>query len=125
MDCVELDVWSACALHRESLMKRQQSEDDKAAINALRERALLTINYFANIQDFPLAFMYRENIEKAAQSGNLRKMRLMARDVDEMAIGLAPHEREGLEAILRERLGVDKEAERAALSQQVARTLQR
>jgi len=31
-------------------------------------------------------------------------------------IGLAPHERDGLEALLQERLGVDIEAEREAIS---------
>jgi hypothetical protein len=94
-------------------------------IQALLQRALLTLEYFVSVQEFPLAFMYRDTLERTAASGDLRKMRLAARDIDEMAIGLEQHQRDGLEAILRDRLGIDKDLERAQLRNQVAKILER
>jgi hypothetical protein len=52
-------------------------------------------------------------------------MRVLAREIDKMTIALAPHEREGLEALLQQRLGVDKDAERAELRRQVTTALER
>ena len=52
-------------------------------------------------------------------------MHLFARDIEAMTIALTPHEQDGLEALLVSRLGVDREAEYAAVQQSVAKVLRR
>lgn len=104
---------------------KKVSEADRAEVEALRARCLLMIDFFENAQDFKHAAMYRANVERVAATGSARRMRLLARDFDEMTIGLAPHERDGLEALLEAKLGVNKDAERAAQRKQVAVALAR
>lgn len=106
-------------------MKRKLRPEDEVTMNALRQRALATINFVTSVQDFPLAFMYRENVERAASSGDLRKLRLIARDIDQMTIGLEPHQRDGLEAVLQQRLGIDVSAERAVQQARIAKIIDR
>ena len=106
-------------------MSRKLSPENDAAVRALRHRLLLTIQFFENTNEFAGAPEWRELVESAAANGRLRDLRLLAREIDAMSIALAPNEREGLEAVLRERLGVDKDAERRELGQQIAKVLQR
>jgi hypothetical protein len=42
-----------------------------------------------------------------------------------MTIGLAPQQRDGLDALLRQRLGVDKDQERSELRERIAQVLRR
>ena len=49
----------------------------------------------------------------------------MARETDQMTIALTPDQRDGLEALLRTRLGIDKDAERERLRERVAETIKR
>ena len=51
----------------------------------------------------------REIVEGAMRESRVRTLRLIARDVEEMVLTLAPHEREGLEAILKAKLGYDSD----------------
>lgn len=105
-------------------MKKLRPED-KLIIEALRDRVLLTIQFFENTQDFPSGAQILGVVEDAVARGDLRTLRLVARDVDAMIIALSPHEREGLEAILRDRIGVNKDAERSELKRQVAEIIRR
>jgi hypothetical protein len=107
------------------MARKKLRPEDEAAVNALREQLLLTIRFIEDAQDFPGGPELRGIVESAAAKGDLRTMRLLARETDDMTIALAPHEREGLEALLRERLGVDKDAERAELRRRVAAVIER
>jgi hypothetical protein len=106
-------------------MKRRLSVEQEAALAALRDRLVLTLSFFENAQDFPTGKQLRDLVESTAARGSLRDMRLLAREIDGMTIALAPHERDGLEALLQQRLGVDAEAERAELRRKMAVVLQR
>lgn len=91
----------------------------------LGQRMLMSIEFAANAQDFPGAVDLRAIVERAILNCDLRTARLLNREVNDLMIGLAPHEREGLEALLRQRLGVDTDRERAELRRQIAKILQR
>lgn len=98
---------------------------DKAALLELRKRADLTIDFFERAQGLDTAARWRGIVESAFVGQSLRKMRLIVRELDAMTIGLAPHERDGLEALLQQRLGVIKEEERKEVAKQVAAILTR
>jgi hypothetical protein len=66
-----------------------------------------------------------EIVEGAARKGDLRTLRLMGKEIDAMTVALQPHQRDGLEALLLARLGVDKDLEREELRQQVAAVVAR
>jgi hypothetical protein len=106
-------------------MTKRLKPEDQATLSALRERLLLTLAFFENAQEFPSGRRFRDLVESAAAAESLRDMRVLAREIDKMTIALAPHEREGLEALLQQRLGVDKDAERAELRRQVTTALER
>jgi len=106
-------------------MTKRLSAQDEAMLRALRDRTLLVIEFIERIQDFPTGAALRGVVQSATAKHDLRSMKLIARDIDAMTVALAPHERDGLEAILMERLGVDKEAERAGLARQVAAAISR
>jgi hypothetical protein len=95
------------------------------AVVQVRDRLLLIIGFLESVQDFPAAEQFREIIQDAAGKGNLRGLRLLSRDVEAMAATLAPHERDGLEALLESRLGIDRDAERAQMRESVAHALRR
>jgi hypothetical protein len=101
-------------------MSKRLSDQDQRTLEALKDRVLLTIEFIESVQDFPSAAALRSVIETSAAKHDLRSLKLISRDIDAMTIALAPHERDGLEAILKQRLGVDKDAERAELARQVA-----
>ena len=67
----------------------------------------------------------REIVERTAAAGDLRALRLLGHEVAEMTIALTPGHRAALEAQLRDRLGVDVDAERAAMRRHVAEILAR
>lgn len=107
------------------MTKKQLRSEDEIATSALRDRLLLTIRFFEDAEEFPSGEQMRDLVESAAAKGDLRTLRLMSREIDAMSIALAPHKRDGLEAILRQRFGIDKEKERAALGEQIAKIIAR
>lgn len=104
---------------------RNLKPEDQATLAALRARILATVAFVESVQDFRYGKGIREAVAKALEGQSLRSMRLIAREVDGMTIALEPHQRDGLEALLAGRLGVDKEAERAVIQAQVAAILKR
>ena len=104
---------------------RQLRPDQAAALNVLHDRVLLTLEFFESAQDFPNAARWRTLADAAHDKRDLRSMRLVAREIEAMTIGLPPHQRDGLEALLRSRLNVDPEAEHAELARRVAAVLRR
>jgi hypothetical protein len=104
---------------------KKQSPEKEAELTALRDRILLTIAFVENIQAFRPGGAIRAVVIEAYDMHNLRDMRLIAREMDAMTIALEPHEREGLEAILKQRLGVDKDAERQQQRERARRILAR
>jgi hypothetical protein len=107
------------------MTKKKLTPEEEAAVQALRDRLVMTIRFFEDAQDFPSGAQMRTIVEDAAARRDLRALRLIGREIDAMTIALAPHERDGLEAILRERFGVDKDVERAELKQQIAAVIAR
>lgn len=86
--------------------------------HALGKQLLLTIEFIERLQDFPSGPQLREIVRSEMERGRLAALRILERDVREMALTLSPHERDGLEALLEQRLGYDADAawlaERAA-----------
>ena len=91
----------------------------------IRDRLLLTIDFIERMQDFPTGHVVRSLICDAAVQGDLRRLRLLAREIDGMLSGLSLHERDGLDTVLHERLGVDTAAEQSRLVRDVAKLIQR
>lgn len=87
--------------------------------HALGAQLLLTIEFIERVQDFPSGPQLREIISSEMHRGRLAGLRILERDVKEMTSTLAPNERDGLEALLKQRLGYDADAawhaERAAM----------
>ena len=106
-------------------MKKKLTGEDECTLGALRDRLLLTIQFIESVEDFPSGSQLRALVEGAAAKGDLRTLRLLAREVDQMTIALQSDQRDGLEAILRQKLGVDKDRERAELRREVARVIER
>jgi hypothetical protein len=106
-------------------MAKNPTPEDEAGIALLRERLILTIRFIENAEDFPSGPGIRQIVQTAAQKRDLSTLRLMAKDVDAMALALPTQEREGLEALLREKLGVDKEEERVEMHRRMADVLKR
>lgn len=107
------------------MTNKKLSLDEEAAMHSLHDRLVLTIRYFEDAQAFPSGAQMRALVEDAAARSDVRTLSLIGREVDKMTIALAPHERDGLEAILREQIGVDKDAERAELKRQIAAVIAR
>jgi hypothetical protein len=107
------------------MAKSKLSPEDEIKMHALRDRLLSTIRFFEDAEEFPSGEQMRQLVETAAAKEDLRGLRLMSREVDALSVALAPQQRDGLEAILRQRLGIDKEQERAALSEQIAAIIAR
>jgi hypothetical protein len=106
-------------------MPKKLSLEDESTLQTLKERLLLTIRFIEDVQDFPSGAELRNIVESAAAKRDLRSLRLMSREVDAMTLSLAPHEGDGLEALLRQRLGVDRDAERAEWARHVAAAIKR
>lgn len=76
----------------------------------LGERLILTLEFIERVQDFPSGSQFRSIVKSEMERGRLRALRLIARDVQEMVLTLAPNERDGLEAVLKARTGFDSDA---------------
>lgn len=107
------------------MTKKKLSPEEEAAIRALRDRLVMTIRYFENAQEFPSGAQMRAIVEDAAARQDRRTLRLLGREVENMTIALAPHQRDGLETMLHDRLGINQEAERAELKRQIAAVIAR
>lgn len=108
-----------------AMAKKQLRPQDVTMLQMLRDRSILTISFVEAAHDFPSGAAFRAAVEDAAAKQDLRVLRLLSSEIDKMTIALPSHEREGLEAILQGRLGVDKDAERAELQRQVSSILAR
>jgi hypothetical protein len=106
-------------------MAKKLSPEDQKLLDGLRDRLVLTVQFIENAQDFPSGSELRAIVENVTSKGDLRSLRLLAREIDSMTTSLAPHEREGLEAHLASRLGVDSQAERADLRRRMEAVLAR
>jgi hypothetical protein len=106
-------------------MARKLTPEQENTLRALRDRAVLTLRFFESTQDFSVGARMREDVEKYAAAGNLRAVRSMAHELDAMTIALAPHERDGLEALLKDRLGIDKDHERELLRKRFSIAIKR
>jgi len=90
-------------------------------LKRLRDRIALTVGFLDDVED--LGAFGQELVRKADElfsSGDSRGLKLVAKQVDAFTIGLSQDQRDGLEAILKARLGVDKDQERAELKHHVA-----
>jgi hypothetical protein len=105
---------------------KKLDERAQADLSSLRDRVLLSLQFMDEAEDLgPLADQIRRTVESTCAKQDLRAMRLIARDVDALTNALPPYQRDGLEALLNRRLGVDKDAERLEASRHVAALLQR
>jgi hypothetical protein len=108
------------------MSKKSKSTTDAATIEALRARLIATIQFIESLHEFPSGEGFRAAIERAAAEDNIRTLRLLGREIDAMAtVALPQHERDGLDALLQDQLGVNREAERAAWSERVAVAIKR
>ena len=105
--------------------KRKLSPEDEAQVASLRDRLVLTVRFVEAAEAFPQGPQIRAIIEEAARKSDLRSLRLLQRDVSEMAAALPANDREELNALLREQVGVDEEQERADLRRGVVKILVR
>src|SRR4051812_10652808 len=105
---------------------KSSDNQNSSTFDSVRERVLLTLNFLDQTQDLgPIGEQMRNVIDSASAKRDLKALRLIARDLDALTTAMPPHERDGLEAVLKSRLRVDKDAERAAASQRVASVLRR
>ena len=107
-------------------MKRKLKPEDQKTLKALRDRIVLTLEFINETEDSGIIGQkLRTKTDLAFEKGNLRGMRLMAREIDSFTVAMAAHQRDGLEAILKARLGVDKDYERSKLRLKVAAVIKR
>lgn len=102
------------------------SEGRGSSIKALRERALAILNFIESadsLGSFDLDF--RAIVEQSASSGNVRRLRLLMREIEGLALALPLHKQDGLDALLHQALGVDRDAEREEALAQVRTILKR
>jgi hypothetical protein len=112
------------------MAKRKLTGEQESQLRALFDRIMLTIDFADRVGGFgdgrlPLADMLRQKARQSFEASNLRDIRLIAREIDQACIALSPYQREGLEALLGSRLGVDKDAERADMRAKVAAAIKR
>lgn len=101
-------------------------EKTRGELAAIRDRVLLTVHFMDEAEDLgPIGAQMRTIVEAAFAKDDIRAMRLVARDVDALTNSLPSHQREGLEALLKNRLGIDKDVERSETSRRIAAVLKR
>ncbi|HZS60999.1 MAG TPA: hypothetical protein VFA43_17110 [Gemmatimonadaceae bacterium] len=109
--------------------KGKLSPEQESQLRALFDRIMLTIDFSESVGGFRTAAlpdMLRKSARQILDEGDLRDMRRMAREIDEAStFGLPPRHREGLEAMLASRLGVDADAERAEMRAKAAAAIKR
>ena len=107
------------------MARKKHTPEEDAVVRALHGRLIMTICFIEGVQEFPSGPQMREIVESAAGRGDVRTLRVLVKEVDALTITLAPHERDGLDALLQTRLGASREAERAEMEQGVAAVLRR
>lgn len=106
------------------MVKKQLDAEGTMRLTAIQERLLMTVDFLESLESSTMQSV-REIVIGTGNRGDLRALRLIAREVDAMVMSLAPHERDGLNAILASRLGVDVEAEYEQKRRPVAVALKR
>ena len=106
-------------------MAKKLSREAEDEFQSLQRRLVLTLQFMENAEHFPSAKQIRTIVDGATERKDLRTLRLVARDVDAMTTALTPDQRDGLDALLVARLGIDAEAERAMALQEAADAVQR
>lgn len=106
-------------------MPKALRQKDKDLLELLHARVLFTLEFLERVHDFPSAIKWRKVTEKAYAEHNLRSMRMINHEIDSMTAVLTGDQREGLEALLSARLGVNKDEERDEQRRQISRILQR
>jgi hypothetical protein len=84
--------------------KRTLTPEDEFQIAALRDRLISTVQFIEQVEEFPSGPQIRTVVEEAAANSDLRTLRLLARDIDEITLALAPSDKSRLTELLRERL---------------------
>jgi len=107
------------------MAKKILSPEQESELHRLHERLVLTITFFQKAEDFPSGDPMRVVIEQAVQRKDVRSLRVISRELDAMALALPSYQRDGLEAKLNVKLGVDRDAERTMEDEQVKRILAR
>jgi len=106
-------------------MTKKTSTNRATEVSLLANRLRSTIQFVETAQDFPAGPTIRNLVGAAEAKNDLRTLRLICRDVDAMLIALAPSQRAELDTILRQQLGVDRDAEKATFDRQIAAILDR
>ena len=106
--------------------KANLSAKDMELLTAMRKRVFLTLDFMDNINFLEDASpLLRETTETTFQSGNLRGMRFIVRDIDALVAGMTTDQREGLEALLQSRISVSRTDELAELKKRAANAIMR
>lgn len=87
------------------------AQNKSVAVRDLGTRLRLTIEFIERVQDFPDGAALRAIVDEEVAKQRLRSLRILARDVDEMALTLTPAQRKQLQATLEEHSDVDVDAE--------------
>jgi hypothetical protein len=88
-----------------------KTEQQRAEAVRLGNRLLAILAFIEGVQDFPIGSQFRALVHELVTAANVRGLKIMARDVDAMAITLTPDERMELSAVLAASLNVDLDAE--------------
>jgi hypothetical protein len=108
------------------MTKKKLNPEAEKEVSALRERLVLTLRFIQEAgDDFPNCDQWLELVDNAATNGELRTLRLLVREVNELVATLTRDQMNDLRALLQARLGVDMDAERRDLQLQIARALKR
>src|SRR6478752_5845467 len=108
------------------MARRPPSPEGMLEASRMGRRILLTMQFIENRYGaIRMSAEYRAMIQQAMEEGDRRDLKLLAADFAEMVTGLTRDEREGLEALLKQELGIDADADRAELSRQVAKSIAR
>jgi len=107
------------------MARRQLSAEDEARLAQLYSRLTLILHFIEDVEDFPSGPQVREVVAAAMNQRDLRTLRLIERDVEEMAHALSPGERERLQTQLRNAAAGSSDLGRIRAHQEVVAILAR
>jgi hypothetical protein len=93
--------------------------------HTLCEELRFIVGFFAEVETESAFLELHQIVDAACKEQSTRQLRLISRELDQMALALPPHQREGLEALLLARFGAGKEAARAVIAERIAAVLRR